>query len=44
MERLIGEREEEWYEMESNEKEVMIMDRACKDEAVARAVERVWRK
>ena len=31
-------------EMESNEKVVMMMDRACKDETVARAVERMWRK
>ena len=45
MERLMGEREEGWYEMESNEKVVMMMDRACRDEAVvARAVGRTWRK
>ena len=43
-ERLMGEREEGWHEMESNENVVMMMDRACRDEAVARAVERMWRK
>ena len=44
MERLMGEREEGWYEMDSNEKVVMMTDRACRDETVARAVERMWRK
>ena len=43
-ERLMGERAEGWHEMESNENVVMMMDRACRDEAVARAVERMWRK
>ena len=30
--------------MESNEKVARMIDRACKDEAVAKAVERMWRK
>ena len=33
MKRLMGEREEGWYEMESNENVVMMVDRACRDEA-----------
>ena len=41
---LMGEKENRWYEMESNDKVVMMMDKACKDETVARAVERMWRK
>ena len=40
----MGEKENRWYEMESNDKVVMMMDKACKDETVARAVERMWRK
>lgn len=30
--------------MEDNEKVVKIMDSACKDEAVARAMDRLWKK
>ena len=40
---MMDEREEGGYEVESNEK-VKMMDRACRDEAVTGAVERMRRK
>ena len=33
-----------WHELGDNEKVVRIMDRACCDEAVTRAVESLWKK
>ena len=33
-----------WYELGDNERVVRIMDRACCDEAVARAVASIWKK
>ena len=33
-----------WHEFGENEKVLRIMDRACCDEAVARAVESLWKK
>ena len=37
-------RVKEWYELGDNEKVVRVMDRACCGEAVARAVESIWKK
>ena len=34
----------ELYELGDKEKVVMVMDRVCRDEAVARVVEKMWRK
>ena len=39
MERLMIDRVEGWNELGDKEKEVMVMDRVCRDEAEARAVE-----
>ena len=33
-----------WIELGGNEKVLRIMDRACCEEAVARAVESLWKK
>ena len=33
-----------WHELGENQKVLKIMDRACCDEAVARAVESLWKK
>ena len=33
-----------WHELGGNEKVLRIMDRACCDKAVARAVESIWKK
>ena len=33
-----------WHELGDNEKVVRIMDKACCDQAVARAVESLWKK
>ena len=44
MERLMIDRVEGWNELGTKEKVVMVMDRACKDEAVARAIEKMWMK
>ena len=33
-----------WHELGENEKVLRITDRACCDEAVARAVESLWKK
>ena len=41
---LMSSRVKEWYELGDNEKVVRIMDRACCDEVVARAVESIWKK
>ena len=40
----MSERVEGWHEMEDNEKVVIMMDSACRDEVVARAMERLWKK
>ena len=37
-------RVEGWHELGENEKILRIMDSACCDEAVARAVESLWKK
>ena len=39
-----GSRVKGWHELAENEKVLRIMDRACCDEAVARAVESLWKK
>ena len=44
IERLMIDRVEEWNELGNKEKVVMVMDRVCRDEAVAKAVEKMWRK
>ena len=44
MERLMIDRVEGWNELGAKEKVVMVMDRECRDEAEARAVEKMWRK
>ena len=44
LENLMSSRVKRWYELGDNEKVVRIMDRACCDEAVARAVESIWKK
>ena len=41
---LMSSRVKGWYELGDNEKVVRKMDRACCDEAVARAVESIWKK
>ena len=37
-------RAKEWHELGDNVKVVRIMERACWDEVVARAVESLWKK
>ena len=44
MERLMIDRVEGWNELGAKEKVVMVMDRVCRDEVVARAVEKMWKK
>ena len=44
LENLMSSRVKGWYELGDNEKVVRIMDRACSDEAMARAVEGLWKK
>ena len=44
LENLMSSRVEGWRELRRNEKVLRIMDSACCDEAVARAVERLWKK
>ena len=44
MERLMIDRVEGWNELGAKEKTVMMMDRVCRDEVVARAVEKMWKK
>ena len=38
------ERVEGWQDMHHNDRVVEVMDRACGDEAVGRAVERLWQR
>ena len=40
---LMSSRVEGWHELGENEKVLRIMDSACCDEAVARAVESLWK-
>ena len=44
MERLMVDRMEGWNELGDKEKVVMVMDRMCTDEALARTVKKMWRK
>ena len=44
MERLMIDRVQGWNELGDKEKEVMVMDRVCRGEAEARAVEKKWWK
>ena len=44
LENLMSSRVKGWHELGGNEKVLRIMDRACCDEAVARAVESLWKK
>ena len=44
MKSLMDDREEEWQNMDDDEKLVVLMDRACWDDGVAKAVERLWWK
>ena len=44
LENLMNSRVKGWHEFGENEKVVKIMDRACCDEAVGRAVEGPWKK
>ena len=44
LENLMSTRVKGWHELGENEKVLKIMDRACCDEAVARAVESLWKK
>ena len=39
---LACERVEGWQDMHDNDRVVVVMDRTCGDEAVGRAVERLW--
>ena len=38
------ERVEGWQDMHHNDRVVVVMDRACGDEAVGRTVERLWQR
>ena len=42
LEELMNERVEGWQSMNDNVWVTVVMDRACRDEAVGRAVERMW--
>ena len=42
LEELMNGRVEGWQDMDDNVRVMVIMDRACRDEAVGRAVERMW--
>ena len=44
LENLMSSRVEGWHELGGNQKVLRIMDSACCDEAVARAVESLWKK
>ena len=44
MEILLIDRVDRWNEMGDNEKVVIVMDRVCRDEAVVRAIEKMWKK
>ena len=44
MERLMIDRVEGWNELGDKKKVMMVMDRVCRDEAVARVLEKMWRK
>ena len=44
LENVMSSRVKGWYELGDNEKVVRIMDRVCCGEAVARAVESIWKK
>ena len=44
LENLMSSRVRGWHELGGNEKVLTIMDRACCDETVARAVESLWKK
>ena len=37
-----GDREEEWQDVEDDERLVVVMDRACWDDPVGKAVQRLW--
>ena len=40
----MSERVKEWQGMDDNVKVTVVMDRACTDEDVGRAVERMWQR
>ena len=40
----MGEREEGWQDMEDDERLVIVMDGACWDDTVRKAMERIWQK
>ena len=44
MERLMIDRVEEWNELGNKKKVMMVINRVCRDEVVAKAVEKMWRK
>ena len=44
LEELMSERVKEWQGMDDNVKVTVVMDRACTDEDVGRAVERMWQR
>ena len=44
MEHLKSDRVDGWNELSDNEKVVIVMDRVCREEAVARAIEKLWKK
>ena len=44
IERLMIDRVNRWNELGDNEKEVIVMDRACRDKAVAKAIEKLSKK
>ena len=44
LEELMNERVKGWQGMDDNVRVTAVMDRACRDEAVGRAVERMWQR
>ena len=44
MERLLINRVDRWNEWGGDEKVVIVMDRVCRDKAVAKAIEKMWKK
>ena len=44
LEELMNERVKGWKGMDDNVGVTAVMDRACRDEAVGRAVERMWQR
>ena len=44
LESLMSSRVEGWDELGENEKVLRVLDRACSDETVTRAVEGLWKK